>query len=231
MGLFGSNKASKGIRRGINEIKKLDIPGAEEFYLELDRMVELGEIDPDLAEAIFVEQTGMEGIEVDPALRQAQYDTMARLQEISEADGLDAQAEAKLRQARQLEDTRLAGDLGAIMEQAQRQGTGTAGMTQANKLLAAQSSANRMAQSGFDAAAEAERRALEALQARAALGGQMEERSFGQQAEIAKASDLINRFNTEQANRTNAANVAARNRAQELNLDRQYGIQEYTIGS
>ena len=162
----GGNKASKGIKRGINTIKDLGIPGAEEFFLELDRMVELGQIDPDLAEAIFVEQTGMEGIEIDPALQEAQYDTLNRLKEISDAEGLDAQAQAKLREARALEDTRLRGDIDAILERAQRQGTGTAGMTTANQLLAAQQSANRMSQGGFEAAAEAERRALEALQAR-----------------------------------------------------------------
>lgn len=240
MGLFdavgklfgGGDDQSKGAERALNEIRDLNIPGAENFYIELERMVDLGELDPELAEAIFMEQTGLQDIEVDPRLREAQYATLDRLDELANAEGLDAQAMARLREARAMEDQRLQGDLGAIEQQAARQmgGVGMSGMAQANKLLAAQQSANRMADGGFQAAAEAERRALEALQQRAGLSGQMEGRQFAQDEAKARAADMINQFNTQQATRTQEQNVAAMNQAQRENLARQMQIQEFNLG-
>ena len=228
----GGEKASKGYDKAKDLYKNLSLPGAEDLFIELDRMVQLGELDPDMAEAILVEQTGITDIEVDPRLREAQYDTLGRLQELSQAEGLDAQAKGKLREARQMEDTRLQGDLAAIEQQAQRQfgASGRSGMEQANKLLAAQQSANRMAGSGFDAAAEAERRALDALAQQAALSGQMESRQFGQDVEKERARDIINQFNVQQQTRTQEQNIANKNRAQEMNLARDYDIQGYNLG-
>jgi hypothetical protein len=87
-----------------------------------------------------------------------------------------------------------------------------------------------MADGGFQAAAEAERRALEALQQQAMLGGQMEGRQFEQDAAKARAQDMINQFNTQQATRAQEQNVAALNQAQRENLQRDMQIQEFNLG-
>jgi hypothetical protein len=234
MGFFSTDKsASKGYKKAIREQQALQTPEAQDLILELERMVELGELDPTTADAILVEQTGMQDVEGDATSREAQYGALSRMSDLAEAEELDAQALAKMRSGQQAEDIRLQGQLGAIDQTARRQmgGVASSGMAQANKLLAAQQSANRGADFGFEAASEAERRALEALSNQAALGGEIEDRRFSQDAQRAQAQDAINQFNARQGHEANLAGMDAKNRAQELNVGRKYDVQTHNLGA
>lgn len=228
--LFGGDDESRGFRNAEQIIANIQFPELQELVLELGRMVEDGELTPQLAETYFVNATGFDDIQLDPELQAQQMRTLQRLEEISEAGGLDAQAMARIREAQAMEDTRLRGDLEAIETAARRRGDMTAGMDYTNQLLAAQQSANRMSARGFDEAALAEQRALEAMMRGSEMAAGMQDADFQRQAQRAQAQDVINRFNTQNRQNVQNQNVDRINTAQQYNLDRDRERQEFNLG-
>jgi hypothetical protein len=99
-----------------------------------------------------------------------------------------------------------------------------------SKNLNAQAAANRQAQMGMDLKAQAEQRALNALIQSGQLGGQMQERDFGQQAQQAQAADLINRFNLQNRQDIQSRNVGSKNQAQQYNVNQRQNISNQNVG-
>ena len=174
---------------------------------------------PELEQALSLGPSAMEGISTDPALRAAQLNALSRLQGISDAGGKDAQFQADA--ARLLTDVNanLRGNQGAIQQNLATRGL-SGGMTElVSRQQAAQEAANRQSQMGLDLNAQAQQRALQALMGSAELGGQMEQRQFGQQAQIAQAKDLINRFNVQNRQQISGANIDRTNMANQRNIE------------
>jgi len=229
--VFGGDKESKGFERAQDIIARVEIPAVQSLILDLGELVELGQMTPQEADAFLQESTGFDNIQLDPELQRQQYASLQRFGEIADSQGLDAASQYRLREARDQNDTRLRGDLAAIDLQAQRRGEDvTSGMDMGNRLLAAQSSANRMADEGFAAAALAQQRADEANMQRANLAGNIESADYSRQADAARAGDIINQFNTSQRQAVANANTERVNDARRYNLDRDLTRQLYNIG-
>ena len=229
----GGEKKSRGYKEAIKEIQNLGYlqPSEAELAYHLERLVSQGELDPEMAETILLEQTNMGAIldQIDPRLKEEQYDTLAELRELATADGLDPQAEAMLRRTQMENAQKLQGDIAAIQAEGRRRGQMTTGMEIGNQLLAAQSAANRQSQQDLDIAANARQRAIDAMLQKADLAGSMEDREFDQRAAVAQAQDQINAFNASNRQNVANANVDRINQAQRYNLDRLYDIQRGNI--
>ena len=88
----------------------------------------------------------------------------------------------------------------------------------ASQLLAQQQSAGQAAQMGFQTAADAEQRALQAIAQSGQMAGAMRTQQVGEDAARAQAMDRINRFNTPHRQQLQAANYATLNAAEAANL-------------
>lgn len=143
----------------------------------------------------------------DPALRGAEMDALARYKDIAANGGMDAQARAKLAEARSEANQYERGQREALTGDFAERGLGGSGAELAAKLQAQQGGADREASGGIQAASDAEVRALQAIKGGAALGGQVR----GEDADIAKwksgSQDAINRFNASMRNNADQANV------------------------
>lgn len=82
----------------------------------------------------------------------------------------------------------------AIMQQAATRGMQGAGTTLGAQLAAQQGGANRQSQASLDMAANAQRRALQALQMQSAASGQMRGQSFNEDTARRSAVDEANRY-------------------------------------
>lgn len=147
----------------------------------------------------FKEQTlgpsAMESLNVDPRYKEAQLQTDARLRELGESGGMllsdrVAQNEAMGSINRDEQAAR-----GRILDRMRRSGQAGGGAETAALLTSQQGQANRASDVGMKTAANAESRALDAILQRGKLGGQMRDQEFGEQSEIARAKDEIQRFN------------------------------------
>lgn len=200
-----------------DELEK-EIPSVASRLYKLQQLKSVGNLTPEMEQAIQQEETALKQIQVDPAYKQAQFRTLAKLREVSDSGGLNPVMKAQLAKVRSEIASAEKASREAILQRASQMGTLTGGQVVNSQLLAQQQGANREAEAGTAIAAEAYKNALSAMQAEGELAGKMQAQDYGQQRDLASASDLINRFNTEQQASTQARNVAQQNAAKQYNL-------------
>lgn len=128
-----------------------------------------------------------------PEAAAAQKAALQRLQQISET-GYTPEEEAALRRIQAETAATAASQRAATQEAFARRGIAGGGAERVAAFQGAQAAANRAAQQGLDVAAQAQRRALQSLQAQGSLGGQMRGQAFGEASQRAQAEDELRRM-------------------------------------
>lgn len=152
-------------------------------------------------------KSGFEDVKDDPVTMAAQRAALARLSNISANGGMDAMGRASLEQGRQAASGMASGANAAL-----RSRMASRGMMGSGAELAAESgnnsaAAQRLSQSGYDAAAAAQNRNIQALNGAGGLSTQMRTQDYNKSADLARAKDAIayhNMQNRTDANRYNA---------------------------
>lgn len=197
---------------------ELNVPDPKDQELILERYRVEGTLTPELEQAIAQTDSNLKGISVDPRLRQAEYDALASLQDISNSGGMtltdQANLEKNLGQAR----TQNKGAQERIIQNMQERGMGGSGQELAARMIAGQQSGELANQAGLQAAASASDRGLQALMQAGNLGADLEKMQWGQGKDVASAQDIIDRFNTQNLRDVQSRNVGAKNEAQKYNL-------------
>lgn len=210
--------------------KSLVPPSLSSTAIKLGRMVSEGELTPEEAVAQLQQESELAGITVDPALYAAQLDALTSLQDIGKNGGLTAMDKAQLFEISNQEATKERGAREAILQGAAQRGVAGSGLELAQQLISQQSAADRVAARDTEVAAQAQKRALKAIQNAGTMATGMRSQAFGEESTKAQAQDAINRFNTEMANKVNMANITAKNAADAANLENKYKIQQYNLG-
>jgi hypothetical protein len=227
--LFDNGKgkgASNAQDKAVKELKNLVTPDVSQMQVDLERLVQQGQITPEMAQAALVQNSEMSGISSDPALKAAQLEALQGLQDITNGGGLTAADRSQLNRIASEEQSKERGSREAILQNAQQRGVGGSGLELLAQLQNQQSSADRQSQRGLDVAATAQERALQALQQSGNLSGQMRSQDFNEQAQVAQAKDAINQFNAQNRQQVNLSNVTSRNNAQALNLSEKQRISD-----
>lgn len=206
-------------------------PDVADMQLELEQLVQQGVITPEQAQAQLAERSEMNNISTDPKLKQAQMAALSGLQEISDGGGMTASDRAMLSQIKNEENAAARGQREAILQNAQARGMGGSGLELMSQMQNQQASATRNAQRDMDVAGLAQQRALDALIQGGQLGGQIQAQDFNQQAQIAQANDAISKFNAQNKQQTNLANVAANNAAQATNLQNKQAVADANVNN
>lgn len=205
-------------------LQQLHIPELADLQTQLNQYVLQGEITPEEYIAALQEESAAEGIEIPEELLQVQHEALAQLKNIYDSHGNDPMFKAQMNDARDKMLTAQRGSNQALKQEFQARGLGGSGAEMAARLQSNSSQAQQASKAGFDIAAAAQQRALDALRQSTDLSGQMADRSLGVQATKAQATDAVNRFNTEARQRMLDANTKARNEAQAANLTAQQNI-------
>jgi hypothetical protein len=227
LGIGGDSDAVKSAKRALGEAQGVRLPNLTPFQLE--ELKSQGLLSPEQYEAVLQEKSAMEGISTDPALRTAQMDALASLQDLGKG-GLTLQDKANLAriQSDQLATSR--GQQEAIQQQAAARGVGGSGVALMAQMQAAQDAASRRSQSDLDVAGMAQNRALQALQQGGQLAGNIRGQQFGEQAQIANARDQIANFNAQARNQAGLFNVGQRADTARLNLAERQRIADTNVG-
>ncbi len=210
--------------------KDMETPNTEGMRLQLEQYVQQGILTPEDAETIMLEKSNMEGITLDPRMKQAQMDALSQLQEIGSEGGLTPMDKAKLARIASEEQTQSRGAREAILQNARERGIGGSGIELMSQMQNQQDSATRQSQRDLDVAGMAQQRALDAIMQAGQLGGQMGQQEFGQQAQVAGAQDAISRFNAQNQQNVINQNVQNRNAAQAANLTANQNIANQNTG-
>lgn len=228
--IFGDNsKEQDRLNEALRLFTGIHVPTVEEQQVNLEELVQQGVITPDEAEFIRQDPSAFEDLVVDPAGRQAELQALDKLQGIMESGGMDAQARARLSQIQDEIGTSSRGAREAIMQNAAERGIAGSGFELVNKLTEQQGAATRANQAAVQAAADAEQRALQAISQSGALGGQIRNQDYAQEAAKAQAIDQINKFNTANKQSVLNSNVDRRNAAQVTNLSEKQRVADTNV--
>jgi len=131
-----------------------------------------------------------------PEAAAAQRNALRQLQQVSET-GYTPEEEAALRRIQAETAATAASQRAATQEAFARRGISGGGAERVAAFQGAQAAANRAAQQGLDVAAQAQRRAFQAMQQTGALGGSMRGQAFeeGRARALAEEQRRINRAN------------------------------------
>lgn len=214
----------------LNAISGVQAPDPESMKVALQQMVQQGTITPDQMQTALIDKNAFDNIASTPEYQQAQGQALAQLQEIGQDNGLTATDRAKIYDINSDTNTANKGRQDAIMQNARERGVGGSGLETANRLLAEQSAADTASRQGTDVAAQAEQRALSAIQGAGELGGQMQEAEFNRGAAKAGAQNAIDAANATMMNQGRQFNTSTVNNAKAQNLAEKQRISDTNTG-
>lgn len=135
-------------------------------------------------------------IKLDKESMDARRMALRKFQQIGLEGGLDPESRAAMAEAQGQAAGYERAQRGALMQRAQERGGLGGGGLNAASLIAQQEGSNRMAMAGTQAAADARRRALQALQASEGIASGLTADEYRRSADRAAALDAVNKFNT-----------------------------------
>jgi len=187
-GLFGAGRARSARKRYLEQLRELS-----KAYdsLQGDRALTNLEMGP----------TAFEGVSADPEAVQAQREALRYIQNVQAQGGLTPEDRARLLDIQDQQSEFERSQREGILASAAQRGVSGSGQELLAQLAANQSGAMQASRQGLQAAALAQRRALEANQALAGQSSQMRGQSFAEQAQRAQAKDAVSRFNKEMLDR------------------------------
>lgn len=231
--LFGVNGEDPGARfneAGLTAINGVNPPSADDLKVQLQKAVYAGDITPEQAQTYLANPSLMNSVDGSPQGKAAQLQALSQLQGISTQGGLTPTDQAQLAEIESRNASAARGSREAIMQNARERGMGGSGTALLDEMVNGQESATRANQEGLGVAAQAQNRALQAIQASGQLGNQIETQNFGEGSAKAAAQDAINKFNTTNQNTTEAANVAAKNAALARNAETKQAVSDTNTG-
>lgn len=213
-------------QKAIDQWSNISTPSVSDQSVSLQRFKNAGDLRPELEQTFQQGQTEMRSLNSDPILRQAQYQALGRLQDISNQGGMSAQDRDRQVQI-QIENSRQEkAQRGAISQNMAARGLSGSGVDIAAHLQAQQSAANRNSEQSRSIQAMAQQRALQAMMSSGELAGHMQSQQYQQQAEAARAQDMINNFNSRNMQAVSGGNVDRMNQAQGYNLSNSQRVSE-----
>jgi hypothetical protein len=201
------------------------------FYAQRPDTINMERVDPRLADVYTQDATEMHGISTDPRLRDAQMGALNSLSGLAERGGLTLADEANLNKLQSQVAQADKGRRDAILQNMQMRGQGGSGMELLAQLQSGQAATTDASQASADIAGMAQDRALQAMIQGGQLGGQIRGQDFGEQADIAKAQDIINQFNTGNLQQGSQFNANTFNRGQEFNVGNSLQTQGQNINN
>ncbi len=209
----------------------LEAPDVDALTLQLEQLIQQGALSPEQAATISQEQSAMNGISLDPKLKEAQMNALSSLSDISDSGGMTMMDKANLSKIQSEEDAAARGKREAIIQNANARGAGGSGVELMSQMLNQQESASRKSARDLDVAGMAQQRALDALMQQGNLAGNIQSQDFNQQSQVAGANDAISRFNAQNQQSQLNQNVAARNDAAAKNLAVKQGVADMNVGA
>jgi len=196
---------------GMNAIGNVyqHIPKISQMKVKLADLVQQGVLDPEMAQTFLQEATAYASM--DPTARNEMMDTV-------ESKGFDPQSRSALNDLQQEIGAQERGSREAIIQDAAARGISGSGIELASQMANQQGNATRLANQGFQSAADANARHMQAVQG-----------LYNMDAQKAAAQDTINQFNAANRQSVENMNVGTRNAAAASNLAEKQRIADQNV--
>ena len=192
-----AGQSAAAMREAAKRLENVNLPDIEKMKLILEAPTLVGELT-----AQELGRTELEGISLDPRLREAQF---AALEQMSKrgAEGMTEEDRIVFRQFMDQAAAEDKSNQANILAGMQQRGMADSGTSLAAQLQAQQASSQAAQQRAAQMALASQQAKQNALMQTAQAAGQMEQQQFGRQSQVKSAQDVINQFNA--ANRQNVA--------------------------
>lgn len=228
--LIGASEADKqraagenARRQALAEFANINAPSIGAQELSLQGYNSTGTMTPEQEALINLGPSAMEGISLDPSMRQQQIAALEQMAGISngvpQAGDLAGFEIAKRDAAAQDQAKQ-----GQILQEMQQRGQGGSGAELLARLKSSQSSADRLQEAGLEQAKRMQEARMQALTSQANMAGGLRSQDYGEQTNLAKSKDLISQFNAQNAQSVTGRNTGVRNNAQQMNLQNSQNI-------
>lgn len=218
--LFGSadrDKAAADRAAALQQWMDINIPSVEEQKVYLSKLKSAGELTPEMEAIVTAGPSAMEGISVDPRMKDHQLKSLETLGGLGNS-GLSAQDRASLGEIRRNTARETTARDESILQDMARRGAGGSGAELAARMMSSQAANEDASVQGDRIAAMAQKNKLDAIAAAGQLGGQMRSQEFGEQSDILKSKDIANRFDAANRQSVYSRNTNANNNAAAANL-------------
>lgn len=205
--------------KSVRDLEAIGIPSIEAQQIVMEEYKSQGNWTPELEEAVQLGETSMAGITTDPSYREAQLKALGKLQQIGDEGGMLLEDRANLERTMGGIAAKQRGAREAILQDARQRGGYGSGTALAAQLMAQQQGSQDARLEGLNTAAQAQSRALQAIQGAGKLGTELRGQEFGEKERIAKAKDVIAQWNAANRQDVNQRNTGVRNQASQYNLN------------
>ena len=216
-----ANKGLKALKNSSNDIKRafqnIPIPTIEEQSIILQNPDLMGQYTPEQIQVMQEMSSSMEGVSADQGTIDSQKSALEGISEVAEGGYTEADKSVAREVNREVNQQSQARQKAILNAMASRGVLGS-GMELAAQLQGEQQSIDQASRAGENLTQQAQARALQALGQQGSLAGQMRQQDFGEQSDVARARDEVNRFNLSNRQRVSETNVNANNQAQQMNL-------------
>lgn len=231
--LFGGKKKSPAeiaADKYYQELVAIGTPPKEALAATYQRLQSQGELTPETEEIFMQADTELNKIEADPALKEAQMTALNSLRREAEQQGLTMEDKLALTQGQLSAEAEAKGRQGAILQDLAARGQLGAGQELAARMMAEQSGQQSEAMRSAQVAADARKRAIDAVLRGGEMAGNLRSQDFSEQERKAAAQDAINKFNVANRQQVTGANVDRRTEANKLNLGEKQRIDDTNVG-
>lgn len=225
MGSSSRKQQMAMMQQAYGELAKLGVPPDLSKEVILQHFQSQGILTPELEQDVHLAESQAAQITEDPSLRQNQVDVLNTLGQVSRG-GLRPEDRAAYNELRQSTQRDAEAKRQQILQQMGAMGQATGGAALMSQLQSAQAAADQQSAGSDRLAADASKRALEALAQRAQQAGSMRNQDLSLAEMKAKAIDDRNRFLYENSVARQRANIAAMNQAQQANLANKQRLSE-----
>ena len=210
-------KSQNLLRKASGAFGDIPIPTVEEQSIILQNPDLVGQYTPEQVQVMQEMSSSMEGVSANQGTIDAQKSALEGISEVAQGGYTEADKSVAREVNREVNQQSQARQK-AILNAMANRGVLGSGMELAAQLQGEQQSIDQASRAGENLTQQAQARALQALGQQGSLAGQMRQQDFGEQSDVARARDEVNRFNLSNRQRVNETNVNANNQAQQMNL-------------
>lgn len=216
------------LERAAGVAGQTQVPDLASLIPQLQLQVKQGTMTPAQAEAAIQQASAALGLSTDAT--SDQLEANARLKQLATQGGMSDIDRAQLMEIQNTIAAKNKAAQDAILTDMAQKGQSGSGATQQARLLAGQAGANAGALGGAKVAADAQARALQALQGFTTQSNTLQTNKFNQGKAVADSSDAIARFNAQNRQSTNEANAGRVQAANASNFDMDNKIAGNNVG-
>lgn len=201
----------------------LSVPQIKDQMINLSNYESAGQVNPLLEQILQQGDSRLSDVNVDPRLRSDQMSALEQMSGLASGQIKPGDV-AAFEMARRNAAAEAQAKQGQILQDMQQRGQAGSGAELLARLKASQSGADMLSESNMQQAQMMQQARMQALQNQANMATGLRSQDYSQQADLARARDAINQFNTQNASNTQSRNINTQNNAQLTNLQNRQNI-------